>query len=259
MKYGWSVNCASWENRSLLSGEKSDLDIDNAVHDGKDPKKIIPEIKRNIKIALNANPELKDTKDIFLISSRNPDLGEMSDLMSYIEDNIDGCKAQALLISLDRTNKEMLERKHKMLKERLVVACALAAGVAAIPVSIVDVAIDSGLLVHEVRHYMRVFGVEQERVAPLKDFDHSLLKCRSLLKPNLNMIPFVGAKLGTNTALVFAQSFLDVILPLVGSVISSATSAGVTYIFLDDMLQDIKDDEVLLYEHIMKTIADHRM
>jgi 3-hydroxy-3-methylglutaryl CoA synthase len=41
---------------------------------------------------LNANPELKDTKGIFLISSRKPDLGEMSDLMTYVEENIDDVK-----------------------------------------------------------------------------------------------------------------------------------------------------------------------
>jgi hypothetical protein len=56
---------------------------------------IIPEIKREIKNALHASPELKDTKGIFLISSRKPDLGEMSDLLRYVEENIDGFKAQA--------------------------------------------------------------------------------------------------------------------------------------------------------------------
>jgi hypothetical protein len=61
---------------------------------------IIPEIKWEIKKALHANPELKDTKGIFLISSRKPDLCEWSDLMAYVEDNIGGFKAQALLFSL---------------------------------------------------------------------------------------------------------------------------------------------------------------
>ena len=32
-----------------------------------------------------------------------------------------------------------------------------------------------------------------------------------------------------------------------------------TYKFLDDILQDIKDDAALLHEHVMKTNADHRM
>jgi hypothetical protein len=61
----------------------------------------------------------------------------------------------------------------------------------------VDVAINTVFLLHEVRHYMSVFGIDRERVNSLKDFDHSLLKCRSLLEPNFNMILFLSTKLGT--------------------------------------------------------------
>jgi hypothetical protein len=78
---------------------------------------IIPKIKREIQNALHASPELKDTKGIFLISGRKPDLGEMSDLLRYVEDNIDGFEAQALLFSLDSITKEIVERKYKMLKK----------------------------------------------------------------------------------------------------------------------------------------------
>ena len=74
---------------------KIDVDIDNAIPDGKDPEMIIPEIKRQLEEALDA--ELEYTNCIFLISSRKPDLGEMSDLIMYIEATMDGIKAQVLL------------------------------------------------------------------------------------------------------------------------------------------------------------------
>jgi hypothetical protein len=184
-----------------------DIYIDNAKYDGNDQEKIIPEIKRKIKIALNTNPELKDTMGSFLISIRNPDSGEWSDLMAYVEDNTSGFKARAIHVSLESIFKKILERKYKMLKKRLVVAIALAAGVAAIPVPGRNFAINTVFLVHEVCHYMRVFVAEQERVYALKDFDHSLLKCRSLFKPNFNTILFVVTKIGTFTALLFATFF----------------------------------------------------
>jgi signal recognition particle receptor subunit beta len=57
-----------------LFRSKIDIDIDNIIHDGKDQEIVIPEIKVKIKNALETNPELKDTKGIFLISSRKPDL-----------------------------------------------------------------------------------------------------------------------------------------------------------------------------------------
>jgi uncharacterized protein (DUF697 family) len=73
------------------------------------------------------------------------------------------------------------------------------------------------------------------------------------------MTVFVVTKIGTYAKLLFVQSFFDLILPLIGSVISSATAARVTYRFLDDMLQDIYHDTVLIYDHVMKTNADNRM
>ena len=100
-----------------LVRSKIDADIENAIYDGKDQEMIIPKIKREIQNALHASPELKDTKGIFLISGRKPDLGEMSDLLRYVEDNIDGFEAQALLFSLDSITKEIVERKYKMLKK----------------------------------------------------------------------------------------------------------------------------------------------
>ena len=183
----------------------------------------------------------------------------MSDLLRYVEENIDGFKAQALLFSLDSITKEIVERKYKMLKKRLVLATAVTASIAAIPVPGVDVAINTALLVHEVCHYMSVFGINRKRVYSLRNFDHSLLKCTSLLEPNLDMAVFVVTKIGTYATLLFVQSFFDLILPLIGSVISSATAAMVTYRFLDGMLQDIYHDAVVIYEHIIKNNADHRM
>ena len=154
-------------------------------------------------------------------------------------------------------HQENYGKKIQILKKRVVVVTALAVSVAAIPVPGVDVTINTVFLVHEVRHYMRVFGVEQESVNALKDFDHSLLKCRYL--SSFIMILFVGTKIGIYAAMMYAQSFLDFIVSISGSVISSAATAAVTYIFRDNMLQDIKDDAVLLHEHVMNINADHRM
>ena len=233
-----------------LVRSKIDIDIDNAKYDGNDEKMVIPEIKGKIQKALQVNPELKDTKGIFLISSRKSDLGEMSALLRYVEENIDELKAQALLFSLHSITKTILVRKHKMLQKRLVSVTALVVGISAIPVPGVDV-VNIGLLVHEVRHYMNVFEVQSEIVNSLKDFDHSLLKCRALLEANacINMLPFITAKLKTYGRLLISQSLLKLIIPFFGSVISAANNAWTIYTFLDEMLQDIKHDAMLIHEH----------
>ena len=236
---------------------KIDVDIDNAIYDGKDPEMIIPEIKLQLKEALDA--KLEYTNCMFLISSRKPDLGEMADLLRYIEETMDGFKAQLLLFSMHPMTRNMVERKHKMLKARLVKVTALAASIAATPLPAVDVAANIVLLSKEVGHYMHVFEVQQEFVNSLKDFDQSLLKCRSLLTPTFKMIPFIIVKLGTYATVLIAQSWLDLILPLVGSIVSAATASWVTYTFLDDMLEDLKHDAMLIHgHHVMEASAAHR-
>ena len=105
-----------------------------------------------------------------------------------------GLKLKLFFFSLDCITKEVMERKHKMLKKRLVRATVLAAGIAAIPLPGVDVPVNIALLVHEVSYYMRIFRVERESVYSLRDFDHSLLKCRYLLERNFNLILFIGKK-----------------------------------------------------------------
>jgi hypothetical protein len=71
--------------------------------------------------------------------------------MVFVEDNIGWLKAQALLFSLDCITKKIMERKYKMLKKRVVVATALAANVAALPVPGVDVA-DSNFFTYKKYH-----------------------------------------------------------------------------------------------------------
>jgi uncharacterized protein (DUF697 family) len=242
-----------------LVRSKIDVDINNATFDYRDKEVIIQEIRREIEDALHASHELNATKGIFLISCREHALGEFSDLLRYVEDNIGGIKDQVLLFSLESITKEIVVRKYKMLKKRIVLATAVTAIIAAIPVPGLYVASNTGLLVYEVRHYMSVFGINTERVYSLTNFDHSLLNCRSLLEPNLDMADFITTKIGTYGTLVLVQSVVDLILPLIGSAISSATAAMVTYRFLDDMLQDIYHDAEVIYEHTMKPNADHRM
>jgi hypothetical protein len=229
-----------------------DLDIDNAIHDGKDPEMIQRQIKESIKEALKANLELKDTKVFFLISSRKPDLGEILDLMTYVEENIDDVKAQALLFSIGCISKEFVERKYKMLLKRLIAATALSAGVASIPVEGVT-GINNAVLAYEVRHYMHVFEFKREIVNSLKGFEQSSLKCKELFGTNFDMMKFIIRErvvyYGVAPSLQDRLPFLD----SYKYIIHSAYAALVTFNFLHSMLQDLKHDAVLIREHIMKT------
>ena len=78
-------------------------------------------------------------------------------------------KLRFFFFSIHPMTKNIVERKHKMLKARLIKVPALAAGVAANPMPVVDVAANCALLAKEVGHYMHVFEVQPEFANSLKD------------------------------------------------------------------------------------------
>jgi GTP-binding protein EngB required for normal cell division len=235
-----------------LVRSKIDLDIENAIPDGKDPEMIQQEIKESIQEAIKANPELKDPIDFFLISSRIPDLGKIWDLMKYVEENIDNAKAQTFLFSIGCISKEFVERKYKNLLKRLIAVTALSAGVASIPVEAVS-GIYNAVLAYEVRHYMHVFEFEREIVNSLKGFEQSSLKCKELLGTHFDMMKFIIRERVVHYGV--APSLQDR-LPFLDSykcIIHSAYVALVTFNFLYSMLRDLKHDALLIHEHIVKT------
>ena len=65
------------------------------------------------------------------------------------------------------------------------------------------------------------------------------------------MVYFVVTKIGTFGTVDLAQSVSELIVPLIGCGIYSIATAGLTYTFLSNILQDIKDDAVLIYADIM--------
>lgn len=235
-----------------LVRSKIDADIESAICNGKDQEMIIPEITREIRDALNANPELKYAKKIFLISSRKPDWGKMADLLRYVEDNIGGLKAQALLFSLESVTKEIVEIKYKLFKARMSNIILFASGMAGLAV-----ANNTSWLENEVHLYLRLFGINQAGVNSLRKFNPSELKCRSLLEPSFNMETFVATRMGRYSSPLTTPIIDNFILSFVGSLLSAGVTAAFAYRFLNDVLQDIKHDAVLIYEHVLKPRTYH--
>lgn len=249
----WFVNILRKLGKPFcLVRSKIDIDIESAIHNGKDQEMIIREINKNNENALDDSPELKDAEHIFLISSRKPDLGQMSDLLGYIEDNIGMLKTQAVLSSLESVTKEIVENKYKMLKKSLLSVTFLASGVFG-----EDADSNTSRLESEVHHYMHEFGFNRAGVDSLIHFNQSLLRCRSLLEPNLNMETFVAEGMASYPTPVKVPSVNDFFLSFTGHMINSGVIGMAIYLFLDNLLDNINHDAVLIYEYVLKTNAYH--
>ena len=249
----WLVN----ELRKLgkpfsLVRSKIDTDIESATYHGKTQKMIISEIRNNITNALADSPELKGAERIFLISSRKPDLCEMSILLGHIEDNIGCLKTQAVLFSLESVTKEIVEGKYKMLKKRILSVTILASGVFGED----DVSNTSWVEI-EVQGYMHEFGFNRAGVDSLINFSQSFLKCRSLLEPNLNMKTFVANGLASYPTPVNVPSVNDFVRSFTEHLMHSGVNGMAIYIFLNTLLDDIKHDAVLIYEYVLQTNSYH--
>lgn len=238
---------------------KIDQDIKNAERENMDKESVIYKIKKKITTSLKENAELGNSKNVFFISCVDTSVGEMSELLSYVESNLDKFKCEAVMLSLEVLSEGVIDLKYKVLQRKIKMVSFASALISANPVPGVDVVVNIALLVLHLAHYIDSFGLSQKSMQELKSFDRSVLKCSKILLPGADMAAFVVAKLGFFATIMVAENILDIFVPVIGSIISGATSAAITYRFLDGILKDIRHDAIIVYNHIKEQKSDIRL
>lgn len=232
---------------------KIDEDIANGKRDNMDEESVISCIRDKVNRSIKNNIKLANAKNIFFISCVDKSKGELSELIDYVNANLDDFKRLAALSSMAVLSEGIINLKYKVLKNRIKKVSVGAAAIAAIPIPGVDIALNIALLVEEMSHYINFFGLSNKKMKELESFDTSQLKCRKILIPGADMAVFVTVRLGSYISIMAVENVLDLFLPILGSAISGATAAAVTYNFLNSILKDIRDDANVVYKHIWKT------
>ncbi|CAC5387734.1 unnamed protein product [Mytilus coruscus] len=238
---------------------KLDEDMKNAERENIDTATVLPTIREKIKKSLEKNDKFNNSKKIFFISSVDKKIGEMSELVSYVESNVDKFKCEAVMSSMAVFSEDIIHLKHKVLKRRIKLASVAAAAIAATPVPGVDFAVNVTLLVEEVNNYIKCFSLSAQKMESLENFDRSNLKCSKILVPKAKIATWVIFRLGIFATVMAAENVLDLLLPLVGSLISGVTTAAIAYKFLNGVLDDIRDDAIDVYRHIVKQQSNIRL
>lgn len=218
---------------------KVDHDIKNAEYDGIEKIKVIPNIREQLMSELSSFEGLKDNK-LFIISSRDASIGDWNDLLNYIETSLPDNKFEAFVFSLPGITSSIIERKKTALGSRIKFVAIGAAGVAALPVPALDVAVNIGIIAVEVMHYRTTFG--------MVDVESSIaeqLKCSKYLSKG-DLSPIIMSAFPKYFALMAAESAADFIIPLIGSVISSGTAFVATTKILRGILDMFVDDAYTL-------------
>ncbi|CAC5379211.1 unnamed protein product [Mytilus coruscus] len=97
---------------------KIDQDMKNAPKMGKTEKDVLVEIREKVSSAVKVMPAIEDV-ELFLISKKNLSIGEMDELIAFIEMKIPKLKFEAVLLTLTAFSNQVIEKKYQFFKDRI--------------------------------------------------------------------------------------------------------------------------------------------
>ena len=181
--------------------------------------------------------------ELFLISSENQDIGEMSKLQDHIKEKLPFNQYSAVILSLPILTEAVVEKKLIELKKRIPYV-SVGAAIISWLCPIINNSINIDLITSEVKHYVKVFGLDlrhKENIEGLQN-DFSVV----------SVDDFVLRKINTS-ALVPATMSGQAIIKLVFSSVQVAHETR-TFVdgFLFNILSELRQDAITVYMHFLK-------
>ncbi|XP_034531330.1 interferon-inducible GTPase 5-like [Notolabrus celidotus] len=101
-----------------------------------------------------------ESPQVFLMSSFELHLYDFPKLLKNLEGELPELKRKAFLLAMPNISLEMIDRKKEAFKSKIKYIAALSAVVASVPVPVLSIAVDLGLLVSVVTRYVFGFGLD---------------------------------------------------------------------------------------------------
>ena len=225
---------------------RSKVDKDVKSKHGKQigEKGTLLKIRKKIKDSMSTSKAFA-TAELFLISSEKPHIGEMSNLQDHMKEKMPSNKFAAVMFCLPILTEMVIEKKLLELEDRMPYVSIGAAIIAGFPIPLIDIPINYALIKHEVRHYVKVLGLDRthnENIEGLKN-DFSVVSVDDFLlrkiKANCNILSLVNRNLSV------------LLLPIVGSVaVGRATRIFVNKL-LSGILSELKKDAITVYAYFL--------
>ncbi|VDI19228.1 Hypothetical predicted protein [Mytilus galloprovincialis] len=253
-----------------LVRSKIDKDLRNAKYDKREAVKVIPDIRKQIHKQILQYEHLKNSEAIFLISCTKTEIGDWQQLLCHIEKCLPLRKLESFIYSLPSLTENVIDFKYRTLRQRLKVVSIGVAVIAAVPVPELDVVANIAILVEEVLHYMKVFGIDKSSINALQGFDRSKLKCAGFLVSGVDLFKEIKIQLGKYAALSAVGSDAELFFPNIGffagtSAVGSdaelffpnigfftGKSAVFTYRYLNRILDNLRDDARIVYRCVLE-------
>ncbi|VDI44724.1 Hypothetical predicted protein [Mytilus galloprovincialis] len=97
---------------------KLDQDIENGKERNENKEFVLARIKSAISGAADNMPALKDAQ-IFIISNRKPSVGQMPQLITFMQEKVIKVKFEAILFSIPAFTKEIIDKKYIQMSKRI--------------------------------------------------------------------------------------------------------------------------------------------
>ena len=183
-----------------------------------------------------------DKQDVFLISNHHPTKWDFARLTQAIIDVLPTRQQESLTLTIDvLTSKsaEILERKVKYLKKRILLVAAASAAGAAIPVPGVSFVLDFALILAEIKFYKMQLGIPKEGSFKFKILERSRLQS-VLRKFCVHTLADCAKLLASYTASSVVEELVRFI-PIFGIAVGAALSFTSTGYFLKCSLKELEE------------------
>ena len=220
--------------------------VDNEVNSNKGrkvgEKGTLLQIRQTIKESL-ADVTAFATVELFLISSEKPYIGEMSTLHDHIKEKLPSNKYSAVMLSLPILTEAVAETKLLELKKRMSFV-SIGAAVISCLFPYLDNSCNIDLITTEVRHYVKVFGLDQrhnENIEGLQN-DFSVV----------SVDDFVRRKISENGGLDSPKTRLNDIRACIFNVVQVGRETR-TFVdgLLSNILSELRQDAITMYMHVL--------
>ncbi|XP_015263605.1 PREDICTED: interferon-inducible GTPase 5-like [Gekko japonicus] len=186
---------------------------------------------------------------VFLISRWDLNKYDFSLLQDTLENDLDDIKRHALILTMPAFSKEVLKKKKTAMEALIRKAALVSCGIGAIPVPGLSLVCDIGILATTMRHFCRVFGLDNDslhRLANQVDIPVNVLQSAVKKSPmasqvNKEFVLDLLTKSFVSGTLMAAEFVLDFV-PVLGSLASGGLSFVTTFYILQNFLHDVEED-----------------
>ncbi len=242
-----SLGKALYFIRSKLDADIANDRVDNEDDHSEDA--VINQIRENCRVNMQGQ---NIAGRLFVLSGRRQfeSRWDFPHLLTTIVADLPEIQRHAFTLYTMANSKEMIEMKYKELKKRVLKVATLSAGLSAIPVPGLGLAVDVGILVNEITTYLQQFRLDQESLDELHarysvtldqtgEIFLKYLLPRTLARELPAFVLSLLAKFSTGMVAEEVAKMIPVLIP-----VAAAISFETTRLALNSVLVQLRDASI---------------